>query len=536
MLGLWSSILSVNAQTISVNTTYGTVVGQVLTDSGGTQYNVFLGVPYARPPIRGRRFRPPTRLASWSGSLEAFTQPPMCPQPLDADNSEQGDETTATAEDTHHTTDTSLDDTTTAAAPPSDDVTPMTYQGDEDCLYLNVYIPGTLTDYVDFQLPVMVFIHGGGFLTGSAAEYDAKFMATEVDIAIVVVIQYRLGFLGFATSGDETVPGNLGLLDQVAALEWVYENAGAFGGDVNKVTLVGQSSGAESVLLHTVSTPSHGLFQRAIVQSTRNLWSYPEKELFHNSLRDFATNNGCNMTSDLLQCLQTLPLSDLVEAHDSGFVQVVIDGHFITEQPIATLEAGRMHEVDYVIGFNNDELGDLIFALDPGMQGIANPATVDNILQAALSETLSQSLIHGLDNIRHLLRYDDIEFNENEVTNLNNMLDFLRVRYTSSVDSVRSTRLLLDLLRDSYFTAFSVWAALSLSNQGRDVYFYTFNHRATYLGQPLLAELQLGAPHGHELHYLFPSQRPHGAVTLTEDEETLALNMVRAWKSFASTG
>lgn len=143
--------------------------------------------------------------------------------------------------------------------------------GTEDCLYLNVYKPITKCK----KLPVMVYIHGGGFFSGTSSpsvhgpEY---FMDTKK--VIIVVISYRLGVLGFLSTGDENCPGNFGLKDQSMALLWVKKNIQAFGGDKNQITIFGQSAGAASAHMHMISPLSRGLFKNAILLSGNAIAPY----------------------------------------------------------------------------------------------------------------------------------------------------------------------------------------------------------------------------------------------------------------------
>ncbi|XP_005345574.2 acylcarnitine hydrolase-like [Microtus ochrogaster] len=134
----------------------------------------------------------------------------------------------------------------------------------EDCLYLNIYTPAHAHE--GSNLPVMVWIHGGALIIGMASWYDGSKLAATEDV-VVVTIQYRLGVLGFFSTGDQHARGNWGFLDQVAALRWVQQNIAHFGGNPDQVTIFGESAGGTSVSFHVVSPMSRGLFHRAIMQS-----------------------------------------------------------------------------------------------------------------------------------------------------------------------------------------------------------------------------------------------------------------------------
>ena len=216
--------------------------GVVKTDSGyisGTNENglqIYRGIPYAAPPAGDLRWKPPGPVQPWEGIKETKVFLPACPQPIAAD--------------------------------PSSGDTPANMS--EDCLYLNVWTPA---HSADDKLPVMVFIHGGAFGqgAGSLPMYDSTALAQKG--VVVVTPNYRLGALGFlahpqlANESPYNTSGNYGLLDQIAAMQWVQRNIGAFGGDPSQVTVFGESAGATSILVHLVSPASTGLYRQAIVES-----------------------------------------------------------------------------------------------------------------------------------------------------------------------------------------------------------------------------------------------------------------------------
>ena len=195
----------------------------------------FLGIPYAAPPVGALRWRPPQPAAAWRKLLDASRMASSCPQ-----------------------------------------VTTLgTFSGangmSEDCLYLNVYAPRSASAA---KKPVIVWIHGGANIAGGAADYDGTWLAkggTGGSETVVVTFNYRLGVLGFLSTGAinaEGHPGNYGLLDQQALLRWVKQNIAAFGGDPDNVTIAGQSNGSLNVGAHLLSPQSAGLFHRAIMQSS----------------------------------------------------------------------------------------------------------------------------------------------------------------------------------------------------------------------------------------------------------------------------
>ncbi|PZC79832.1 hypothetical protein B5X24_HaOG200167 [Helicoverpa armigera] len=237
-------------------------------------YNSFKGIPYAQPPIGTLRFKAPQPPLPWTGVLNATQHGSMCPQ--------------------------------------RDIITNVLIPGNENCLFINVYS----TDLKPLDLmPVVVFVHGGGFKSGSGNvdHYSPDFLLRKN--MVVVTFNYRLDALGFLSLGTEDVPGNAGMKDQVAALKWVQKNIKYFGGDANKVTLMGQSAGSASVALHIISPMSRGLFHRAIALSGSpyNDWALS----FHPERRAFVLGKDLGFETEdpqqLLEFLQSVSKDKLVD-------------------------------------------------------------------------------------------------------------------------------------------------------------------------------------------------------------------------------
>ena len=229
-----TSIYANNVEDIIVNTTNGPVQGEKrLIENDQGEYYAFHAIPYASPPVAELRFKPTKPITTnWINAYNASDSNgknvKTCPQKAFGGLG-QG-------------------------------------STDEDCLYLWVYTPRISND--TSLLPVLVWIHGGAFVIGSGAFSDNgpdRFMKGN-DI-IMVSINYRLGLLGFLSLGNSNVAGNMGLLDQVMALNWIKNNIKAFGGNPNMITIMGQSAGSLSVTYHMLSPLSKGLFHRVIAES-----------------------------------------------------------------------------------------------------------------------------------------------------------------------------------------------------------------------------------------------------------------------------
>ncbi|XP_044765921.1 neuroligin-2 [Coccinella septempunctata] len=229
--------------------------------------SVFLGIPYAEPPINKARFKPPRWHKGWE-LLQAVDYGPACPQPKQ--------------------------------------YTEGIRYIDEDCLYLNVYAP-PLQEGVGQKYPVMFYIHGGDFIHGASNHFPGHILATFYKV-VVVTINYRLGALGFLSTGDINSPGNYGILDQAMALRWVYENIESFNGDRERITLFGPGAGAASAGLLMVYKETRDMINNVIAQSGSPLadWSMIfDKYRVQNTSRVFGRVLGCGFESSwqLVNCL-----------------------------------------------------------------------------------------------------------------------------------------------------------------------------------------------------------------------------------------
>jgi para-nitrobenzyl esterase len=294
--------------------------------SGGTQS--FLGIPYAAPPVGDRRWAPPAPHTSWIGVRPATTFAPGCPQ---------GASLLAEA------------------------------SMDEDCLYLNVFTPSGVAGK---PWPVMVWIHGGGLISGDASSYlPDRLVAQGV---VVVTLDYRLGVLGFlahpalATGRADRASGNYGLLDQQFALRWVQRNIAAFGGDPHEVTLFGQSAGGLSVHDQLASPEDDGLFQRAIVESGGYSGSQPTLRQAEAAGETFAARVGCRVQT--AACLRRVPVAALLAAQPLFDVTPVVDGRFLTRTITAAFATGRFVRVPVIEGSTRDE--SRFFVATGGLAGI----------------------------------------------------------------------------------------------------------------------------------------------------------------------
>ncbi len=311
-----------------VKTRSGEVRGSV---TGGV--HTFKGIPYAAPPFGANRLQPPQPVAPWSGVRDALTYGPTPPQ--------------------------------TPFPPQVSVLIPQLVIAGEDCLNLNIWSP----DLGSARQPVMVWIPGGRFEYGTGAEYDGSHFAR--DGIVCVTINYRVGVDGFLYLGDGIA--NFGLLDQVAALQWVRENIAAFGGDPGNVTIFGESAGAMSVGTLLAMPRAEGLFRRAIAQSgaahqvISPATARRVGEILAEKLGVAATREAiAAVPHDRLLAAQAELDGDLLAHPDperwgSEVVvstlpwQPVVDGDVIPARPIDRIVTGAGAGVDVLVGTNTDE-------------------------------------------------------------------------------------------------------------------------------------------------------------------------------------
>ncbi|MGO9197580.1 MAG: carboxylesterase/lipase family protein [Acidimicrobiales bacterium] len=464
---------------VTVETASGAVAGRREADD----LVVFRGIPYAAPPVGDLRFRPPTRPAPWPGTRETTESAPMSIQPPpDTGGSVPGD--------------------------PSEQ--------SEDCLYLNVYTPACDGE----ARAVMVWIHGGGFVSGSAtsALYAGERLARHG--IVLVTVNYRvgaLGWLGHPSLAHPDDPGagfaNWGLQDQVAALEWVTEHVAAFGGDPNRVTVFGESAGGMSVAA-LLATPAAGrLFQRAIIQSGAAI--AVGQGSAERLAEDVAAEIGLEQLSR--ETLLALPASELLRAQLAigpkyqvlGLpFQPVVDGGVLTEHPAAAIARGRSAGVDLLIGTNRDEWRFWTWT-DPSLREI-DDARLERLVRRQIENAW---LTGSLDPVETIETY--------------------RKARESRGAGVTPTDVYCGIASDWSFRVPSMRLASAHEGAGGRVFSYLFDWESPFGGGVL------GSCHALDLPFVFGScSNPVIALFSGGGDEAEALSEVMrgAWVSFAAFG
>ncbi|MFT3807798.1 carboxylesterase/lipase family protein [Arenimonas sp.] len=331
-------------------TTRADIVALAETDAGMLEgrgedgVSVFRGIPYAAPPVGGQRWRAPQAVVPWKGSRSAARFGDACVQDPQLSTANGGDPGRVS----------------------------------EDCLYLNVWTP--LKKGVRNR-PVLVWIHGGALVFGSGAVplYDGSALAREG--IVVVTINYRMGALGFfahPTVTGQNGPVNFGLLDQIAALQWVQRNIAAFGGDPRQVTIAGQSAGAQSVLALMVSPKAKGLFQRAIAQSPYGVPSHTRSKAQSVSyaVADALGLPGKNAAAAQLRAIPADRFAALKSAEVSLAPSFIVGDEAVPRTILQSFQQDRQARVPLIVGSTDDD-GSVLVAFG------VNPAALVQKLQGA---------------------------------------------------------------------------------------------------------------------------------------------------------
>ena len=463
-----SLFASLNAQV--VDTQFGKISGS----QNGNVYQ-FLGIPYAKPPVDSLRWKAPQNPEYWPGIIQTTDFAPVCPQKKFV----QGE-------------------------------TSFTIEGDEDCLYLNIWTPKIDNN----NLPVMVFIHGGGNQQGSASEmaggtllYSGKNLAERGNV-VVVTIQYRLGPLGFLVhpglepENSNHISGNYAVLDQILALKWIQNNIGLFGGDPAKVMIFGESAGGVNVGNLLTTNLAKGLFQRACIQSASPVINdYRDSKNKGIAYIDSFITTGSYI--EKIAYMRKLPADSLlhfaVSPLQGGVVQMnwqpVVDDVVFENFPKQVFQSGNYNNVPLIIGSNAEEMS------------LSAPQTVLPVMVTALIKK----------SVPAQFQPKALEL------------------YPSGSNSTEAKKSYINILTDVQFTVNARRTAQCISlNQSEPVWRYFFTHKHT------IPQLEtFGSYHGMELFYVFNNWEYTllGSGLLFKPEDEAVQNaMLKYWVNFAKTG
>ena len=445
----------------------GTIAGKV---EGAV--HAFLGIPYAAPPVAELRWKPPAPAAKWDGVRQAQTFGARCMQ-----------------------------------GPIYSDMIFRDPGPSEDCLTLNVWTPAPSSQN---KLPVMVWIHGGGYQAGATSEprQDGQFLAQRG--VVLVSMNYRLGIFGFfalpelaAESARNSLgnsAGNYGLLDQVAALAWVQRNIAAFGGDPENVTIFGESAGSWSVSALMASPLAHGLFVKAIGESGAAIPSggrpFATLEQREESGGKFAKSH---FGSTALNDLRAIPAQKILDAAlkkdgEELKFDASVDGHFLPESVSAIFAAKKENQVSLLAGWNRDEGG-------VSKVSITGPTPTKELRDDAQKKFPDKAA------------------------------EFLRLYVAGSPEEARRS---LDDFRGDDFIAWSTWKWIEMAAQhgSKPVYRYRFDRSLPSATDPA----GLGAYHSAEIEYVFGALDSSAGIPWTPEDRALSALMQKYWTNFARTG
>lgn len=488
-----------------VSTKIGTLIGQTeVVEFNGESRSVqrFLGIPYAKPPVGERRFARPEPFGIFSEPYNATFHRSHCLQTIPLYYLHLKD-----------------------------------FQRSEDCLYLNVYVPGNVSS-AENKHAVMLYIHGGSFALGGADIYSGDILATFNDV-VVVTINHRLNVFGFLSNGTKS-SGNFGLWDMRMALQWVHENIGAFGGDSDKVTLFGNSAGGAAVMYQAMYPGNKGLFQRVIAQSGSSFvfWAIQEKP--YEYYRKYVSDVGCDVGDydKIRGCLLEKSAEEL-QVNSWDFLPSV-DRDFLWETPSDLFSEDSLYGEPVRKFFGEIDLMNGVTSSDGAMsistwtellkkqnidinQGVPRVFFEDYYIPSSL-----RTVYEGVSNVT---------------------IKSVIHQYTdwSKPDDPEITRdKMIDLASDISFFIPAVKASMKHSNNDTKTnsYFYVFDHKPSFIPEPNWLE---GATHTMEVAYIFGLHKSMerkliddlnaiDPLNVTADDIGLSNLLMTMWSNFAKSG
>lgn len=455
----------------------------------------FLGIPYAEPPVADLRFRKPVPVKPWTKIYQANKKPFPCLQ-----------------------TDFYI----------NNNVTVISTNSTEDCLYLNVWTPARdcVLGKAGCQLKsVMIYIYGGTFSFGSSGWdwYDGKEFTSRGDV-VMVSMNYRVGPLGFLNSGTQHSTGNAGLYDQLLAMRWVRENIRAFGGNPDDVTLFGQSAGAISIGLHMLSPLTKGLFKRVIMESgspytkiADNTRDGPHKvEKLARALQ-CATVDMTMVSNmpEMVECLRKIDGRELLDmaitifgTHAHSFFPIHGD-ELVPDDPYNLMEQNKFHKADMLIGTNKNEGSYFVFYL------FGRVLTLEQVEKITKYE-VDLYITYGLSlllrrNVRPIRNY--------------------YLEHVPERENIRALQKAAEAVGDFAMVCPTKYFAEKFASSNNRVYYYHFTHRPTFSTWPSW----VGPTHGDEVAFVMgdPFSRPSVG---TEKEREFSKLIINTWTTFAKTG
>uniref|UniRef100_A0A8D8QWX7 Carboxylic ester hydrolase n=1 Tax=Cacopsylla melanoneura TaxID=428564 RepID=A0A8D8QWX7_9HEMI len=480
----------------------GYLEGSKLTLRNGKVVTRFTNVPYALPPVGERRFKDPEPIKYWPGVWNA-------------------------------TSDKGLKCMQYRHVPGGGNVA----GGQEDCLYLFIYTPWLpdkkqlLSDHK--LMDVIVYIHGGAFMFGGGSMYQPLSLLEDHDV-VFVSLNYRLGPLGFLSTGDDVVPGNMGLKDQTQALQWIQENIAQFGGSPDSVTITGTSAGGASVHFHLLSPKPRGLFHRAISMSGTMLSPWTIAEQLPNKTKLIAQHLGCPVTCNeaIVDCLRSRPALMIAEAVrlTQPFLYnpfspwgPTVDGFsndpVLPDYPAELIKQGRVVNVPWLNSVTTAE------GLYPGAEFLGSDTFM---------KTIDENWIKLAPHI--------LDFNFTVADNLKQEVAAkIRYQYMNNTPISRANhKPFIQIISDRMFNVDAERSSRfhsELKLKSHPVYFYEFNFRGRYSLSDAFSRsfTNYGVAHADDTNYVLQFN-PEVLLNTTVEEQNMLNFMGTLWTTFARTG
>lgn len=498
---------------ILVDTPSGRVKGYKETHNQTHPMIRFIGIPYAKPPVNNLRFRKPRPIGKWD-DVQGIPNDhgPGCMQ----------------------------DD--------GDYIGTYEMGFSEDCLCLNIYVPGHEIKQTK-TFSVMVWIHGKDFIHGSTSEYFPHNIVAHGDV-IVVTFNYRLGVFGFLNIDDQDLTKNLGLWDQIAALQWVHKNIAAFGGNPKNVTIIGHSSGAVCAHLLSLMPRNGGLFQRVIAMSgvvSRNTVVKPNNAEKVNRLLSERTNcTETTQSSIYLDCLRSVPAEKLVDAVSLQdfiptdnitadlYVGPAIDGELITKDPYLLLyefdsnESRFFRSLDFVAG-STDVEGSLLYRKIVDSRKTSLVSEYENNLNFSLDseipfhvfkDSIAPGVINSLYGNNPILTHKVVAFYHSHRGSLDQSNQAMQMYGQATIVT----------------PTISALVAHSRNNAASKTYHYLVTLISPLPEGPPPPPWFGGCGHGDELYLLFRLMATPINLQMRDFHHDLSRKVVRYWTNFAKTG
>eukprot|EP00038_Savillea_parva_P017986 m.22098 g.22098 ORF g.22098 m.22098 type:complete len:555 (+) comp3954_c0_seq1:100-1764(+) len=438
----------------------------------------FLGVPYAKPPLGDLRWEPPQPAEPWTGVRNATAYSKACMQ--------------------------------------SDNVYDKIAGGvSEDCLYLNMWVPSAAGSAGPAQYPIMIFFHGGSYITGSAMipVYNGKADVKAFKDVILIAANYRLGLMGYLGSdqlrASDNSTGCFGLQDQRRVMQWAHDNAAAFHGDPNRITIFGESAGAGSVSNHLVAPKSAGLFHGAIMESGPVVaqWVAQPMEVAEHQFATLAASVGCTGPG-AATCLRGVNAS-VLEAHKPSCKSALldwaptVDGVELTAHPRDLLAKGLAHDVPVILGTNRNEGTEFV-----DMSQTANDSLYALTIESEFGSALGSQILQ----------------------------QYPTSRYEATKGGTAAWWALTDVWGDVAMTCAAhdtVRQLASTPGRNSSVFLYAFQHELDVLSALDYVQKNhaFGCCHASELPLVF-----HIDEMLIGPEKDMSEQVVKFWETFASTG